>query len=127
MYPGHIQDGNLLTEPLPAISGLVLYTHVMCPYAQRVWLTVLEKCAQHTLVNIDLSNKPEWFTLLNPRGQVPYVTLEGKGMTESLEICKCAPSETPFLYPWEPAFERMILEFHPFIVDMSMQAEAKLL
>jgi glutathione S-transferase len=87
-YPGVVHEADQLREPLSAKTELVLYTHVMCPYAQRVWLTVLEKGVEHTLVHVDLSNKPGWFTRLNPRGLVPYVTFEGKGMTESLDVCR---------------------------------------
>lgn len=36
-----IRDGNTLTEPPK--SGTVLYVHVLCPYAQRAWLALLEK------------------------------------------------------------------------------------
>ena len=35
---------------------------------------------------IDLRNKPEWFTELAPKGQVPVVKLKDKLLTESRDI-----------------------------------------
>ena len=30
----------------PAVAGLAFYTHTLCPYAERVWLTLMEKVAR---------------------------------------------------------------------------------
>ena len=36
-------EGNTLSGPLDDSKELIFYTHTLCPYAQRVWLTLLEK------------------------------------------------------------------------------------
>lgn len=37
-----VYEANKLRGPLDT-QDLVFYTHTLCPYAQRVWLTLLEK------------------------------------------------------------------------------------
>ncbi|GMH40021.1 hypothetical protein BSKO_07925 [Bryopsis sp. KO-2023] len=69
-------------------DGLVLYSHTVCPYAQRVWLALEEKELEYTLVQIDLANKPSWYRSVNPRGLVPAVEYDGTVVTESDEICQ---------------------------------------
>ncbi|KAF5843069.1 hypothetical protein DUNSADRAFT_2682 [Dunaliella salina] len=51
----------------------IFYTHTLCPYAERVWLALLEKGVPFHLVHIDLSSKPSWYYTLNPSGMVPAV------------------------------------------------------
>jgi len=44
-----------------------------CPFAQRTRMVLLEKQIQFTLTEIDLDNKPDWFTEISPYGKVPVV------------------------------------------------------
>ena len=44
-----------------------------CPFAQRTRMVLLEKKIQFTLTEIDLDNKPDWFTEISPYGKVPVV------------------------------------------------------
>ena len=70
-------------------SRLKLYTHTLCPYAQRVGLTLKEKRVPFDLIHIDLSNKPSFFTRRVPRGLVPAIELpDGEILVESLDLCK---------------------------------------
>lgn len=39
-------------------------------------------------VHVDLSNKPRWYSKVNPRGLVPAVTMGGNTLLESLDICR---------------------------------------
>lgn len=94
-YPGSIVEAATLQDASPASDSVVLYTHMMCPYAQRAWLVLVEKNAPHTLVHVDLSSKPEWFLRMNPRGQVPFAALQGDAQGESLDICRRAPCGQP--------------------------------
>ena len=71
------------------------YTHSLCPYAQRVALTLLETKSPHESVHIDLSNKPSWYVdKTNGRGLVPAIEFVEKNsnvtqlLTESLSIIK---------------------------------------
>lgn len=98
-YPGVILQGQALGAPV-GDDKLVLYSHTMCPYAQRVWLTVLQKQVEHTLVHVDLSNKPAFYKSLNPRGLVPCVAYRGKSIVESDHICKCAHPPPPLTCRW---------------------------
>lgn len=45
---GSIYEGAQLRGPLEDMSTPVLYTHVLCPYAQRAWLALLEKVGSGT-------------------------------------------------------------------------------
>lgn len=44
-----------------------------CPFAQRTHLLLLEKGIPHTVNEIDLSAKPDWFVAISPYGKVPVV------------------------------------------------------
>jgi hypothetical protein len=89
-YPGVIMDAKELRAPLPD-DRLVIYVHTMCPYAQRTWLTVLEKGVEHTMVHVDLSNKPPFYRQLNPLGLVPCAAFQGQVICESEDICRHGP------------------------------------
>lgn len=36
-------EGDSISSPLDDSAFPVLYTHTLCPYAHRAWLTLLEK------------------------------------------------------------------------------------
>ncbi|GAB1609438.1 glutathione S-transferase U20-like [Argonauta hians] len=57
-----------------------------CPFAQRTWITLLEKGIPFKYEEIDLLNKTEEFLKLNPRGTVPVLIHEDKAIYESA-IC----------------------------------------
>lgn len=38
-----IIDGHAIAEAWKDSECIVFYTHTLCPYAQRVWLALLEK------------------------------------------------------------------------------------
>lgn len=40
------------------------------------------------VVHVDLSNKPRWYSRVNPRGLVPAVVHGNTTMLESLDICR---------------------------------------
>ncbi|KAJ3369291.1 Glutathione S-transferase U1 [Allomyces arbusculus] len=78
---------------LSAAGGsLTLYTSRICPFAQRTTIALhdlglidaIEPTPSNpngaSLVEIDLSNKPEWYTAtINPRGKVPALRLGASG------------------------------------------------
>lgn len=67
----------------------VAFLHTLCPYAERVWLALLEKGVPFHLVHIDLANKPAWYRRINPRGLVPAVQQHGGQVhVESADICR---------------------------------------
>jgi len=70
--------------------SMLFFSHTLCPYAERVWLALLEKVPtqEFVLVHIDLSDKPRWYVRdLNPRGLVPSVLHHGQVYVESMDIC----------------------------------------
>uniref|UniRef100_A0A061RQW7 Glutathione S-transferase n=1 Tax=Tetraselmis sp. GSL018 TaxID=582737 RepID=A0A061RQW7_9CHLO len=74
---------------------LVFYSHMLCPFAQRVLLTLLEKGADFELVHLDLSSKPDWYREVNPRGLVPAVEFVASGRVEveSIDLCRLLDEE----------------------------------
>ena len=67
---------------------LRLFTHTLCPYAQRVQLALREKGAAFDLEHIDLAAKPAWFFEVNPRGLVPALQHANGVEVESLDILR---------------------------------------
>lgn len=71
------------------MSRFKLIAHSLCPYVQRSVITLLEKSVPYERVDIDLANKPEWFTQLSPMGKVPLLVInEQDVLVESAVICE---------------------------------------
>ncbi|KAM5556237.1 glutathione S-transferase DHAR2-like [Rosa sericea] len=54
-----------------------------CPFTQRVLLTLEEKKVPYKLHLINLGDKPQWFTEVNPEGKVPVVKFDDKWVSDS--------------------------------------------
>jgi glutathione S-transferase len=52
---------------------LELYTYEACPYAQRSRIALAEKGVEHRLVEVDLSDRPDWWAAVSPTGKVPLL------------------------------------------------------
>ncbi|KAF7730281.1 hypothetical protein EC973_002524 [Apophysomyces ossiformis] len=65
---------------------LTFYTSIVCPYAQRVAITLKEVGADFERVEIDLSNKPEWYKDVNPDLKVPALKVGDSTLAESLVL-----------------------------------------
>jgi glutathione S-transferase len=52
---------------------LRLISHKLCPYVQRAVIVAAEKQIPFERVDIDLSNKPDWFLAISPTGKVPLL------------------------------------------------------
>lgn len=60
-----------------------LYNAWFCPFAQRAWISLLEKGVKFEYIEQDPYNKtPEWLAV-NPRGMVPVIVHNGKSVYES--------------------------------------------
>lgn len=55
------------------MATLELYSFAACPYAQRAHITLLEKKLDFSVIEIDLFNRPAWFTAISPYGKVPVL------------------------------------------------------
>ena len=68
------------------MADIKIYSAIVCPYAHRSRLTLLEKGVEFQLIEIDLQNKPEGFTEISPYGKVPALNHGGKRVWESAII-----------------------------------------
>lgn len=62
----------------------------LSPFGHRVEMTLLEKKLAYEKVDIDLSNKPDWFKNDSPFGKIPIFYDDGsnKALFESIAICE---------------------------------------
>jgi glutathione S-transferase len=64
-------------------ASLTLVSHHLCPYVQRAAIALAEKGVPFERVNVDLSNKPDWFRAISPLGKVPLLRVR-HGNTEDV-------------------------------------------
>jgi glutathione S-transferase len=55
------------------MTEIEIYSAVLCPFAHRSRLTLLEKGIPFKLIEIDLQNKPANFSEISPYGKVPVL------------------------------------------------------
>jgi glutathione S-transferase len=55
------------------MSQIQLYSAILCPFAHRVRLTLIEKGVPFELIEIDPQNKPANFLEISPYGKVPVL------------------------------------------------------
>jgi glutathione S-transferase len=95
--------------------ALQLVSHALCPYAQRVAIVLAEKGIPFTRRDIDLADKPAWFTAMSPLGKVPLLLVDGEVLFESAVICEYLDeTAAPRLHPEAPlarARQRAWVEF----------------
>nr|XP_061794159.1 glutathione S-transferase omega-1-like [Nerophis lumbriciformis] len=83
-----LSKGSAAPGPVPA-GSIRLYSMRFCPFAQRTRLVLNAKGIKHDIINIDLTDKPEWFVAKNPFGQVPILeTSAGEVIYESPITCE---------------------------------------
>lgn len=71
------------------MSSLHLISHILCPYVQRVVITLTEKNISFKKTYIDLGNKPDWFLQMSPLGKTPLLIVdESHALFESAVICE---------------------------------------
>ncbi len=98
-----------MTEPLTLVS------HDLCPYVQRAAIVLAEKGVPFKRVDIDLSNKPDWFKAISPLGKVPLLQVADEVLFESAVIVEYLEETTAHpLHPRQPlekARHRAWMEF----------------
>jgi glutathione S-transferase len=98
-----------MTEPLTLVS------HDLCPYVQRAAIVLAEKGVPFKRVDIDLSNKPDWFKAISPLGKVPLLQVGDEVLFESAVIVEYLEETTHHpLHPRQPlekARHRAWMEF----------------
>lgn len=79
---------------------LTLISHKLCPYVQRATIVLAEKGVDFERIDVDLSNKPDWFLRLSPLGKTPVLLVDGEAIFESAVICEYLEDTTlPRLHP----------------------------
>ncbi|XP_017284929.1 glutathione S-transferase omega-1 [Kryptolebias marmoratus] len=107
--------GSAAPGPVPK-DRLRLYSMRFCPFAQRTILVLNVKGIKYDTVNINLTDKPDWFLEKNPLGLVPTLeTPAGEVIYESLITCDYLDEAYPEkkLLPAPPfakAQQKMMLE-----------------
>lgn len=105
----------------PQRTGLVLVSHALCPYVQRVAIVLAEKGVPFERRDIDLANKPAWFLEVSPLGKTPVLLVDGEPVFESAVICEYLDDTLlPRLHPEDPlqrARERAWMEFGSAVLN----------
>jgi glutathione S-transferase len=83
--------------------SLVLVSHHLCPYVQRVAIVLTEKGVPFERRDIDLSEKPAWFAAISPLGKTPLLLIDDQPIFESAVICEYLDDVfPPRLHPAAP-------------------------
>jgi glutathione S-transferase len=84
-------------------APLKLISHKLCPYVQRAVIALTEKGIPFQRVDIDLSNKPDWFLALSPFGKTPVLLVGDVPIFESAVILEYLEETQPKpLHPADP-------------------------
>lgn len=68
------------------MTTVQVYSAKACPFAHRTRLVLLEKGIDFELTEIDLQNKPDWFTQISRYGKVPAIKHGNNEIYESAII-----------------------------------------
>lgn len=60
----------------PVSPKLMLASHGLCPYVQRVAIVLAEKRVPFERREVDLSDKPAWFRRISPLGKTPVLVVD---------------------------------------------------
>jgi glutathione S-transferase len=100
---------------------LTLISHKLCPYVQRAAIVLAEKGIAFDRIDVDLSNKPDWFLRLSPLGKTPVLRVGSEALFESAVICEYLDDTTlPRLHPadaLERARHRAWMEFGSAVLN----------
>ncbi|KAJ2522388.1 hypothetical protein H4217_000773 [Coemansia sp. RSA 1939] len=95
-------------------SGYTVYANHLCPFSMHVRRALKAVGATHQTVEIDLSNKPSWYSQVNPKLLVPALrTPDGTVVTESMGIIEHVVGAFPSskLIPEDPAQRTRLYDF----------------
>lgn len=100
---------------------LTLISHKLCPYVQRAAIVLAEKSISFERVDVDLSNKPDWFLRISPLGKTPVLLVDGDPIFESTAICEyLEDTALPRLHPsnaMQRAHHRAWMEFGSVVLS----------
>ncbi len=103
------------------MAPLILISHVLCPYVQRAVISLTEKRVQFERIDVDLANKPSWFTAISPLGKTPVLQVGDAAIFESAVILEYLEETQPGpLHPVDPlrrAEHRAWIEFGSAVLN----------
>lgn len=84
---------------------LTLYDAPRCPYCARARIALAEKGLEYEVLEIDLSDRPQWIYEKNPTGRVPVIEEDAWILPESSVILEYLEERypEPALLPPDPA------------------------
>ncbi|KAH7925069.1 hypothetical protein BV22DRAFT_465355 [Leucogyrophana mollusca] len=96
------RNWNTMSGSSVAKQQLTLYRFKASPFAHKIELALTEAKAAYKVYDLDLANKPEWFTAKdNPASKVPAITYGGPDV----------PPEDPSPLSEKLAESAVVLEF----------------
>ena len=102
-------------------ARLTLVSHKLCPYVQRAAISLAEKGVPFRRIDIDLSNKPDWFKAASPLGRTPVLLIGETPIFESAVILEyLEDTQSPGLHPADAlarAEHRAWIEFGSAILN----------
>jgi glutathione S-transferase len=102
-------------------AKLTLLSHKLCPYVQRAVIALTEKGVRFERIDIDLSNKPDWFKAVSPLGKTPVLRVGETAIFESAVILEyLEDTQSPALHPADAlarAEHRAWIEFGSAILN----------
>lgn len=97
------------------MADLELVSYDLCPYVQRAAIALAEKGVGFRRIDVDLSDRPDWFRAISPLGKVPLLRVGDAVLFESVAIVEYIEETYPHpLHPREPlerARHRAWIEF----------------
>src|SRR5574338_1327523 len=106
---------------------MVLYSGTTCPFSQRCRFVLFEKCMDFEIRDVDLYNKPEDISIMNPYGQVPILVERDLILYESNIINEYIDERFPHpqLMPADPVMRaRARLFLFNFEVELFSQIDS---
>lgn len=102
-------------------ARLKLISHKLCPYVQRAVIALTEKGVSFERIDIDLSNKPDWFAAISPLGKTPVLLVGDVPIFECAVILEYLEETEPKpLHPANPlvrAEHRAWIEFGSAVLN----------
>jgi glutathione S-transferase len=102
-------------------TPLRLISHRLCPYVQRAVIALSEKGVAFERIDIDLSNKPDWFLKISPLGKTPVLLVGDHAIFESAVILEyLEDTQAKPLHPADPlarAEHRAWIEFGSAVLN----------
>lgn len=82
-------------EKPPMPDTITLISHALCPYVQRIAISLTEKGVAHDRITVDLANKPAWFLEISPLGRTPVLKVGEAALFESAAILEFLEETQP--------------------------------